>query len=531
MKKIYSIGILSAILATTACKPEFEDPINEQTYYSGEADFSTYVAVGNSLTAGYMDGTVFRSGQKFSFPNILAAQMKVVGGGEFTQPSFEEDINDIGGLVLGGNIIGTTRMTILMNGGQSSAVNVSGTPTIELTNLQKKAYNNMGVPGAKSFHLLATGYGNLAGLATGTANPYFVRHATSETATILGDAASQNPTFFTNWIGSNDVLFYAISGGIGVDQTGNLNVASYGPNDITDPNVFAHAYNTIINTLTTNGAKGVVATIPDVTSIPYFTTIPYNVITPERAGGETNINNLNSRLFTPLKMVLTSLGAGDRIQEYSLTGANPLLIIDETLPDLTNQIKAVASQIPQLAPFATTLGQLYGQARHATEQDLIVLRAMNIIGVVETVAPELSLLPEQYKEIFGVHGVTYPLRDQFTLTASERLSVETATNSYNNIIRTIASQKDLAVADMNAIMRNLLSGIYTGDGQRYTANYFQGQANMNTVLFSLDGIHPNARGYAFVANEVIKVINKKYKANLPRVLVANYPGIKIITSN
>src|SRR5690606_11566403 len=109
--------------------------------------------------------------------------------------------------------------------------NIAGMPTIEISNLQEKAYNNMGVPGAKSFHLLVPGYGNVAGVATGQANPYFVRHATSPTASVLGDAMSMNPTFFINWIGANDILSYATNGGANSDgnspatdhnQTGNI---------------------------------------------------------------------------------------------------------------------------------------------------------------------------------------------------------------------------------------------------------------------------------------------------------------------
>ena len=76
----------------------------------------------------------------------------------------------------------------------------------------------MGVPLAKSYHLLAPGYGNLAVVATGQANPYFVRHATSPTATVMEDVMSKNPTFFTNWIGNNDVLSFATSGGVGVTR-------------------------------------------------------------------------------------------------------------------------------------------------------------------------------------------------------------------------------------------------------------------------------------------------------------------------
>src|SRR5690606_24020577 len=107
------------------------------------------------------------------------------------------------------------------------------------------------------------------------ANPDFVRHATTPETTVLSDAMSMNAAFFTNWLGSNDVLSFATSGGIGVDQTVNPNPTTYGCNDITDPTYFAGVYNAIIETLTSNGAKGVVATIPSVTSIPYFTTVPY----------------------------------------------------------------------------------------------------------------------------------------------------------------------------------------------------------------------------------------------------------------
>ena len=42
--------------------------------------------------------------------------------------------------------------------------------------------------------------------------------------------------------------------------------------------------------------------------------------------------------------------------------------------------------------------------------------------------------------------------------------------------------------------------------------------------FSLDGIHPNARGYAYIANLFIGKINESYGANIPEVNPNNYPG-------
>ncbi|WP_245745638.1 hypothetical protein [Flavobacterium urocaniciphilum] len=249
--------LLSALaIGFASCEPEFDKEVNAD-YTAGEADFSSYVAIGNSLTAGYMDGTVSKGSQMNSYPNLLAQQFALVGGGAFEQPSYEDDVNNLGGLMLGGNPISTTRLVI--DASQGRPENIAGAPTIEVSQLQQKAFNNMGVPGAKSFHLIAPGYGDLAGVAVGTANPYFVRHATSSSALVLGDAMSKAPTFFTNWIGSNDVLAYATNGGATSNgntaaadhnTTGNLNPATYGGNDITNSNVFTNVYGQIINTLT-----------------------------------------------------------------------------------------------------------------------------------------------------------------------------------------------------------------------------------------------------------------------------------------
>lgn len=515
-------------LAFTSCEPEFENEIDSSTYSAGEADFTTYVALGNSLTAGYMDGTMFRSGQQYSFPNILSQQFALVGGGEFTQPSFADDTNNLGGMLFMGNPIGGTRMII--NASAGGPQNIAGMPTIEISNLQEKAYNNMGVPGAKSFHLLAPGYGNVAGVATGQANPYFVRHATSPTASVLGDAMSMNPTFFTNWIGANDILSYATNGGANSDgnspatdhnQTGNIDPTTYGGNDITNSNVFANVYNTLITTLTSNGAKGVVATIPSVTSIPYFTTVPHNPITAEAINA-----NPQAPLLVQLYQFL-ALATNGRIAPLNTEEGttNPILITDVELSDLGAQISAYAagSGNPLLEQYATQLGVLYGRARQTTANDLVVLTASSVIGTSnsESVAP------------FNVNGITFPMANKWVLTSSEQARVASATTSFNNSIKAIAQANGLAVADMNQIMGQLADfgkGLTTEDGQKYYANYFS-LDKMNTTLFSLDGVHPNAKGYAVVANEIIKVINNHYGSHLPLVVPGTYPGATILATN
>lgn len=492
--------IYLAVLAAgfISCEPEFENEVTNASYSSGDADFSSYVAVGNSLTAGYMDGSVSRVGQTYSFPNTLAGQFAVVGGGVFTQPSFADDVDNLGGLNLGGFPIAGTRLVIDASAGGPE--NIAGSSTIEVSNLQATAFHNMGVPGAKSFHLLSTTYGDLSGVALGTSNPYFVRHARAGKS-VIEDAMFMNPTFFTNWIGNNDVLAYATSGGVGVDRLGNMNPATYGSNDITDPQVFASVYSTLVNTLTSGGAKGVVATIPEVTAIPYFTTVPYNAV-PLDAATATQLNSgyatYNAGLRFAFDNNLITQAEFARRMIHFAPGKNAVVMVDEYLTDLT--------------------GFTIPSYRHATYNDLIVLPAMSFIGTTVGGNP------------LQINGVSVPLADKWVLSKDEKLLVANATAAYNTAIVSIAASKNIAVADMNAIMTKLKGGLTIEDGTIYTANYFSA-ATASKVLFSLDGVHPNARGYAVISNEIIKVINSFYNANIPLVSAPNFPGATILSSN
>jgi hypothetical protein len=318
----------------------------------------------------------------------------------------------------------------------------------------------------------------------------------------MGDALSLNPTFFTNWIGNNDVLSFAISGGVGVNQEGNMDPSTYGSNDITDPTVFASVYSTITNMLTANGAKGVCATIPDVTAIPYFTTVPYNPV-PLNANQVAALN-ANFGMYNAGLQQMQTLGmlSADEVARRTITfhegEGNAVTIVDESLTDLN--------------------GLGLPSYRQATANDLVVLPAMSFIGT--TVGGNENL----------VNGVSVPLEDQWVLIPSEISMISEATLSFNTSIKNIAQSKGLAVVDMNAVMNQLVSGLRVEDGQIYTANYFSLQT-VGTVVFSLDGIHPNARGYALVANEIIKVINSHYNAKLPLVNAGNYPGATILPSN
>ena len=500
MKKVFisSMAVL-AVLSVTSCKTDFETDVADIAVTSGEADFSKYVALGNSLTSGYRDGTVYLDGQLESYPAMIAEQMQKAGGGTFTQPLVPDNI---GGFA---NIPGFKgKLTLQVVNGALTPVYSAAVSTLDrLTG----TYNNMGVPGAKSFHLVANGYGNMAGLTTGTANPYFVRFASSATASVLEDAMAQNPTFFSLWIGNNDVLSYATSGGVGTNQTGNTNPATYSSNDITDPNVLAGSIRTVLEGMRSVGAtKGVIANIPNVTSIPFFTTVPYNAAPLN----ETYAATYNAELVGKLKPVLTALGQGDRLKTL-VVGQNPLLIKDETLTDLSSQITAVLTRNGVPAALASFIGTTYGQARHTTSEDLILLSTKPVINT------DVANVSEPFNKL----GITYPLEDKHVLTKSEVTQVQTATNAYNTQIKALAEAYGLAFVDANAKMVELgkNSGIQY-NGVNYSTTFVTGGS------FSLDGVHLTGKGYAVIANEFIKAINAKYKSNLHQVNPNNYSGVK-----
>jgi lysophospholipase L1-like esterase len=457
----------------------FQRPMEPLT--AGSSDFSKYVALGDSMSAGYCDGALFIAGQNNAYPNILSQQFSLVGGGSFTTPLMNDNI---GGLLLGGVQIQGPRL--YFNG--SNPISVPGTPTTEITNQLIGPFNNMSVPGAKSFHLLTQGYGNLSGVASGQANPYFVRFASSPTTRVIDDACAQYGTFFSFWIGNNDMLSYATSGGTGVNQTGNLNPATYGGNDITDPNVFANVYSGMLDALTANGAKGVVANIPYVSSMPYFNTVAYNAIPLDAAqaaqsnAGYASYNAGISQAFT----------AG-------LISANEKARRTITFQANNNAVVMVDSYLTSLAALGLP------SYRQATAEDLMVLSSNSFIGT--TVGGN----PQQ------INGLSVPLADKWVLSKEEVLEVNFATNAYNASIQALAAAKGLAFVDIKALYNQVNNGGIVANGQTMTSTFITGG------MFSLDGVHPSPRGNALISNKFLEAINSKYGSNLQGVNIGNYP--------
>lgn len=504
------IGILA--LGMVACEPEFENPVDEQgAYTSGEADFSHYVALGNSLTSGTADNSLYITGQQNSFPNILAQQFAKAGGGDFKQPLVADNA---GGLLLNGTQIVGTRLVLAFDaeGNPAPRPYTGQQPTTEVSDILTGPFNNMGVPGAKSYHLLSTSYGDITGVENKTANPYFVRFASSPNASVLQDALAQDPTFFSLWIGGNDVFTYASTGGVGVDQTGNQDLSTYSSVDITDPGLFATIYETIVTSLTAEGAEGVLLNIPDVTDVPFFTTIPNNalVLNAEQAAGLTGYFRAVAGIFTQYLMqqqvpaeqaqaiasqyaITFSEGPNRFIIDVPVTQMNPLgfrQMTEEELLLLTINRGAIAQQG-------------YGSAAITPE-------VMEVLGILQAGGQPT---PEQAQLVLGaVNGID----DGDALDSEELTAIDTARLAYNQTIEEVANEQNLAFVDAAALLNQLNNEGFTFDAGVLNSDFVTGGA------FSLDGFHLTPRGYAFVANNIIDAINSTYNSNVPKVNIGNY---------
>jgi hypothetical protein len=253
------ILIVAGLSLLSACKPN----INVVKPSHANVDFTRYISVGNSLTAGYADGGLYLAGQQNSYPSIIAKQLQAVGGGTFSQPLFPADqANGSGYLTLSGFTATGSPITtpVVSNLAIRGQITVPGFGPVTLYTKYTGDNNNYGVPGIKLLQLTYAPYGNL--------NGYFERllpgNSPTNTTSYLQYITAKPFTFFSNWLGNNDALSYATSGGAG--------------DVLTDKAVFAELYNVLIQSLTASGQKGVVATVPDVTSIPYFNTVTYGAI-------------------------------------------------------------------------------------------------------------------------------------------------------------------------------------------------------------------------------------------------------------
>ncbi len=226
----------------------------------GKVDFSRIVAIGNSLTAGFQDGALFEGAQQYSYPNLIVKQINSIGGNaNFVQPLISEPG------------IGTRLYLRSLSPLLLQQQLVTGAPK---NSNHPAPFNNLAVPGAILYDVFDTT--DFAAKSDARENRFFqiVLRSKAFGPTMFHQAKALNPTFVIFWMGNNDVLGYASSGGTkGTDPTGKLPTP-----DVIFQLLFRQAIDSLLRINTT--VKIAVANIPDVTVIPFFTTIPWFIVDP-----------------------------------------------------------------------------------------------------------------------------------------------------------------------------------------------------------------------------------------------------------
>ncbi|GGK88429.1 SGNH/GDSL hydrolase family protein [Rufibacter glacialis] len=502
MKNIFhkfgAATLLSCAFLFSGCEAEFED---EASFSKGELDLSKYVAVGNSLTAGYQDNGLYLEGQVFSYPNILANQFGFVGGGAFVQPLFTpEQRNGSGYLRLTGFTNPTAPATPspilvpLPANDPNLAVRGLGadgrTPLLTRFSALDKI-QNFGVPGIKLADIKQPGYGlnNPQGF-----NPFFERILPEgSTLTYLQRVSNQEQTFFSAWLGNNDVLGYATSGGFASETINPTN-------QITETGKFASYYEELINALTAKGAKGIVATIPDVRSVPFFTTV--GPTAKPLLAGAIAAANAQGLPITGVSVLTKATASRINVTPASIKSASGGTIL------LTLTSSAYLSSVGQ--PTGRYWREL-AKGRYPKDEDA-AKRDQELKGYLQNFQLDTT-------RAFGLDPRN-PIPSAFVLDDEEQALVATATTSFNNAIKAQAAAKKLALFDAFTFFNSIQSG-FSMNGINYSPAFIIGN------LFSLDGVHPTPRGYAIIANEMIKAINKQYASTIPTIDVTQFRAVLI----
>lgn len=481
-------ALMAVVALLNSCTPTLDPQPGTGALGSLTADLSTlrYVALGNSLTAGYQSGAVVSNEVTYAYPTQLARQLNVEFGNDAADYQYMQ-LPDNGGL--------GSRLSIKEFSSNGLPVTQASLLRSNPSNLDlPRPYNNLGVPGAilADLHPPAAASNTLTGAlmqiyaARYKANPFFpavMRNPSQLGRTLLDQASRLNPTLVSIWIGNNDVLGYASSGG-----TDGTSIEYYTTSKNPAPTealVFNQLYNTLLDSAVKKmpNAKFIIGNIPDVMAAPYFTAVGSTVRSVVRAALPAQVQQLVLAAF----------------------------------PNFPNGLPIRSSAAP-------------GGFKILNDNDLILLPATTdlaaaVTSLLNVVATNPSALTDPQKLAQLLLGATAQASlNRLILDEAEQAVVKKAVNDFNTIIATAVSRYSdrMLLFDAYSVVEDVRKSGYPVVGSLVmNFNYISGG------FFSLDGIHPSSRGYAAVTNEIIRTINRGWGANIPMVTIQSVPALKI----
>ena len=255
---------LSAMIAIAACG-DADSKLLLPVRPAGGDMFHSYVAMGNSITAGYQSGGINDSVQRQSWAFLLAAQ----AGARFAYPAINKTVTVAGLTVtsgcppMTGNWATQQRTDSLLGGPPFNLPTSHAARACSLRDATRNTdiLNNVAVPGAFATDLLVNDQNIKTPGPTGAIFQFFLGGRSQ-----LDAALDADPTFVSLWIGNNETLQPA-SGGI---LTG---ISTQGIPALVDSTEFATAFNKAVDSLVKvqgPGLKGLLVAAVKVANAPRF---------------------------------------------------------------------------------------------------------------------------------------------------------------------------------------------------------------------------------------------------------------------
>lgn len=240
-------------LAASACLGDSDAPLDAFPDRTGSLDLSRPLAIGDGYLAGVQDGALFESGQVHSIPALLAGLVAVQ---VFVQPL----VADPGFATREGQ---GGRLALVQFVPPVIEREPRGGPPLQPD--LPRPYDNLGVPGALAFESLAT----RSSATSTTGNPFYDLILRNR-GTFAEEAAVLDPSFILVWLGTTDVLNYALVGGDPI----------LAPGLPTSPATFEAILGPLLDLLVQLTDDIAVFNVPDVTRFPFLHAVPPIVIDP-----------------------------------------------------------------------------------------------------------------------------------------------------------------------------------------------------------------------------------------------------------
>ncbi len=381
----------------------------------GSANFTSFVAIGDSYGAGVESASLNQNHQPFSWPAVIARQ---AGVADFQQP-----------LVSFPGIGPELQLVDIIH--FPPTILPAGTANGQPINLSlARPYNNLSIPGANVTDVI-TLIGKEPANSTARAFAQFILRGLG---TEVQQALAQKPTFIAIWIGGNDALGSVLAGT---------------PALLTPLDTFKTSYNAMLDQLVAGApaAGMVVGNIPNnVLSLPYLTSVAPFLIDPatrkpvlgpngqkiffvaDLGGGNFGQLDANSLVLLPAASKIAS-GFGIPMALAQIPPFNQLPNIGKPLADtdvLTSAEQAVIKQ--RVDDFNTVIAQA------AQQRDIPVA---DIKGLFDRVAKGIFIGPIFLNSSFITGGVFsfdgFHMTDiGYTLFADEY--IKTINNAYHTSI-------------------------------------------------------------------------------------------------